>query len=77
MRITESFNTRPRGKAITQILHDIMPKTSKIHPSNYKNFTKHILHPQNHWYAYKNKYKLPLKIAMRMITRRIINLYHY
>jgi hypothetical protein len=69
-----NFNIRPRGKITTRILHNIMPKISRIHPSNYRNFIKHTLQPQNHRYAYRNEYKLPLKIAMRMIIRRIMNL---
>jgi hypothetical protein len=51
-----------------------MPKTSRTHPSNYRNFMKHILQPQDHRYAYRNEYKLPLKTAMRMIIQRIISL---
>jgi hypothetical protein len=74
--IMANFNIRPRGKAMIRILYGIMPKTSRTHPSNYRNFMKHTLQLQNHRYAYKNEYKLPLKIAMRMIIRRITSLPH-
>jgi hypothetical protein len=35
---------------------------------------KHIPQLQNHRYAYRSGYRLPLKIAMRMIIRRIMGL---
>jgi hypothetical protein len=53
-----------------------MPKISRIRPSNYRNFIKHTPQPQDHRYAYKSGYRLPLKIAMRMIIRRIMGLPH-
>jgi hypothetical protein len=75
--IIANFNIRPRGKTTTRILHNIMPKTSKTRPLNYRNFIKHTPQPQNHRYAYKSEYRLPLKIAMRMIIRRIMGLPYY
>jgi hypothetical protein len=54
-----------------------MPKTLRTRPSNYRNFMKHTPQPQDHRYAYKSGYRLPLKIAMRMIIRRIMGLFHY
>jgi hypothetical protein len=38
---------------------------------------KYIPQPQDHRYAYRSEYRLPLKIAMRMIIRRIMGLLYY
>jgi hypothetical protein len=71
-----NFNIRLRDKATIRMLYSIMPKISRIHPPNYSNFMKYTPQPQDHRYAYRNGYKLPLKTAMRMIIRRIMGLPH-